>query len=91
MFEECPFNYAIAATKWMFFLIKTKNKLKHLLMLINGFQCFMMITFVYKHRSENFGVLVFVLQTSATWINVVVSDGSQLIVFFRKISIFFFR
>lgn len=77
MFEDCPFNLAIAGTKWVYFLVATKNKMKHSIICIYVFQFFVMLAFNYKHRLDNFDTLVWAIYLSIIWISIIVSLQTQ--------------
>lgn len=73
MFEDCPFNLAISKTKWVFFIVKTKNKLKHSIIVIYVIQFLLMLSFNYKHRNDNFDTLIWAIYLSIIWISIIVS------------------
>lgn len=72
MIEECPFNYSIVQDKWMFLLVKSKNKLKYSILFINIFQWLLMVSFIYKHRYDYFDTLIFTIYLCLMWISVIV-------------------
>lgn len=73
MFEDCPFNYAIAKTKGMYFLVKTKYKLKYPILLINIFHLMLIVSFIKKHHNDKFDTLITTIYLSIIWISVLVS------------------
>lgn len=73
MFEKCPFNYMLTERKVLFILIKTKNKLKHLLHSFNSVQWLFMFFYNIKHRHDNFGKLIWTIYLCFIWTSIIVT------------------
>lgn len=74
MFEECPFNYALIRPKWIYFFIKTENKIKYLIYLILILNTLFIYFFFFKHINDKFDTLIFPIYLMFIFINVIVSN-----------------
>lgn len=77
--EECPFNFVFAERKYLFMLIKMKNKLKHLLHSINTFEWLFMFLYNIQHRNDDFGKLIWTIYLLLIWTSIVVSSISKIL------------
>lgn len=73
MFEDCPFNYGIAKTKLMYYLITTKHKFKFPILFSNIFHLFLILSYVFKHRKDKFDTLIIPIYIAIIWISIIVS------------------
>lgn len=80
MFEDCPFVYSILQVKVMYFLVKTKNKLKYFVHAFNSLHIFAMLSFIFKHRQDSFDSMIFDFYLLFIWISISVSLNIKIFV-----------
>lgn len=86
MFEDCPFNYALTGTKWVYFFVKSKSKLKKIILIINIIHILVMTGFVITHRNDKFDSIILPIYAWDTWVSVIVSISVYNLYFLNKSS-----
>lgn len=73
MIEDCPFNYPVVYVRWVFYLIKSKNKLDLILFPLNFLQMIFMASYIVQNIHGNFVLIVFNVYVVIFWCYVLVS------------------